>query len=70
MIKEPTVIINGTTLNTGQAMTLRVAVENWFMELRDDPGRLGMDDHARRMREGYLGALYQIIGMIAEQAGP
>lgn len=64
MIKEPTIVINGQTLNTGQAMTLRVALETWFMELRDDPGCLGVDEHARRMREGYLGALYQIFDLM------
>lgn len=68
-MKEPVITINGITLNTGEAMTLRVALETWAMELRDDPGCLGVDDHARRMRDGYLAAIGRIYDMI-RQSGP
>lgn len=69
-IIEPTIVINGFTLNTGEAMTLRVALENWTLELRDDPGCLGVDEHARRMRDGYLAALGRIHQMIARSQAP
>lgn len=32
---EPNIIINGTELSAAQAMTLRVAVACWLMELDD-----------------------------------
>lgn len=34
--KEPSIAINGKMLSTGQAMTVRVAVNNFLIELQDD----------------------------------
>ena len=33
---EPTITINGTTLSIGQAMTMRVAINNFLMDLQED----------------------------------
>lgn len=63
-VTEPTITVNGVTLTTGQAMTMRVALDTWAMELRDDPGCLGVDEHARHMRNGYLAAIRDIQALI------
>ena len=55
---EPTVIINGFPLTTAQAMTIRVALGSFAMDLQSH--RLGRDDHGEAMTKGYLAAIYQI----------
>lgn len=57
---EPIIIINGVKLTPGEAMTVRVALETWAMELQNDPGCLGVDEHGRRMVAGYLSAIRDI----------
>jgi hypothetical protein len=47
---EPIVTINGTALTVGQAMTVRVAIENMAMNLKDG---LGEDEHGRFMTRAY-----------------
>lgn len=68
-MNEPVITINGVTLHTGQAMTVRVALETLAMELHEDPGCLGVDEHARRMAAGYLATIYEIYDLI-RQSGP
>lgn len=61
---EPFITINGSTLNTGEAMTLRVALETWAMELENDPNCLGTDEHGHVMRESYLHVIRRIQRMM------
>ena len=65
---EPTITINGTTLTTGQAMTMRVALESFAIDLRDHG--LGDDDHGVRMVRGYLAAVEVIHELIRRGALP
>jgi hypothetical protein len=55
---EPTITINGTTLTYGQAMTMRVALESFAIDLRT--AGLGGDVHGLMMVEGYTAAI-QVI---------
>ncbi|WP_454287215.1 hypothetical protein [Rhizobium arsenicireducens] len=55
MIGEPHIIINGTPLTTAQAMTVRVALTCYLMEIADD-GALGSDRNGEAIRQGYLKA--------------
>jgi hypothetical protein len=50
--KQPDIVINGRQLSTGQAMTLRVALQSFLSDIAE-PGSLGDDDHGRKMRELY-----------------
>jgi hypothetical protein len=52
---EPAITINGTPLTTAQAMTMRVALETFAMDLRDHG--LGDDEHGTTMTHGYLAAI-------------
>jgi hypothetical protein len=47
---EPNIVINGIMLTTGQAMTLRVAVGNFLIELQDE-------EYLRAL--GEIGLLYR-----------
>ena len=57
--KEPLITIESTHLTTAQAMTVRVAIEDFAMSLSDEDA-LGDDEHGREMRKAYL----QNIGTI------
>lgn len=37
---EPNIVINGITLNTGQSMTVRVALTSFLMELNEEYAEL------------------------------
>lgn len=52
MNKEPEIIINGTKVTDGMAMTIRVAIESYAMDLRSEG--LGDDEHGKAMTKGYL----------------
>jgi hypothetical protein len=52
--REPDITINGVSLTTAQAMTVRVAIESFAMSL--DEG-LGDDDHGRAMVKNYRAAI-------------
>ena len=58
---EPVITINGHLLTTAQAMTVRVAVEAWAIDLRVG---LGDDEHGRKMTDTYHGCIRAIRGMI------
>lgn len=50
---EPTFVVNGTTLNTSEAMTLRVALTDFLLQLETGTP-CGADEHGRMMQAGYL----------------
>ncbi|MBD9544302.1 hypothetical protein IB276_33185 [Ensifer sp. ENS04] len=50
---EPNITVNGVTLTTAQAMTVRVALGAYMMELAPADS-LGSDSTGRSIREGYL----------------
>ncbi len=54
---EPRIIINGIELGTGQAMTIRVAIENFAMDLQGESeyGAIGL---------AYLERISEIRAMI------
>lgn len=56
---EPIKTINGITLTLGQAMTLRVAMDFFAMEM-SNPDALGEDETGRAIRVGYYECLRQI----------
>lgn len=63
---EPIIVINGEPMSTGAAMTLRVALESFAMDLGERG--LGKDDHGLRMTKGYLDQIRVIrIAMFKNQ---
>jgi hypothetical protein len=62
---EPTIAVNGHTLNQAQAMTVRVALES-FAALLSEPYALGTDGHARELTELYKMRLAQVQMMMYE----
>lgn len=67
--EEPNITINGVRLTPAEAMTVRVALGAFAMDLRCE-GSLGDDDHGHAMRDGYLAALRDIIALMAATAAP
>jgi hypothetical protein len=63
MIDEAEIIINGTKLNVGQSMTLRVAVSSMLAEMQN-PDALGDDGHGRTMTAAYRERLSELAVMI------
>lgn len=60
---EPAITINGVPLTVAQSMTVRVALQNFAMELNENG--LGSDKMGKSISRGYLnqiGAINQIIG--------
>jgi hypothetical protein len=53
MANEPLITIESTHLTTAQAMTVRVAIEDFAMSLAEEDA-LGDDGHGRAMRTAYL----------------
>jgi len=56
---EPYIVINGAPLTEGQAMTLRVALSSFVMDLQDNG--MGDDEHGKRMKEAYLARAAEIF---------
>lgn len=64
---EPDITINGQHLTVGQAMAVRVAIENLAGEVAH--GRsLGEDLHGRLMQKGYGDRLNEVRRMIFRPA--
>jgi hypothetical protein len=63
MFSEPEIRINGIALTTAQAMSVRVAVSSFFMELSDEDA-LGEDDSGKSIREGYSKALSDVLKLM------
>jgi len=62
MTKEPDITINGITLKTNQAMTIRVAIENFDLDLRENG--LGDDGNGKVICEGYRRCINEIRSLI------
>jgi hypothetical protein len=56
---EPKISLNGRALTYAQALTLRVAVAQFAILLRN-PHALGRDKIGRKMRANYLGRIDEI----------
>lgn len=57
---EPTIIIGNKMLSPGQAMTVRVALNNFLIDLRE-PDALGDDEHGRAMTLAYNARIGEIF---------
>ena len=60
--REPSITINGMPLTDGQAMTVRVAIENFAHDLHFDG--LGEDETGRDITKGYLARIGEIRRLI------
>ena len=60
-IIEPDIIINGTPLTTAQALTVRVAVQTFAMDLLHG---LGDDDHGKRMEKAYADRIREVNALM------
>lgn len=60
---EADVTINGVPLTFGQSMALRVAANNFAMELQD-PDALGDDEGGRSITKGYRERLAEVLGLM------
>lgn len=58
---EPEIIINGIKVTDGMAMTIRVAIETFSVDLQDG---LGDDDHGRAITKGYQANIDKIRDLI------
>lgn len=65
---EARVVINGQQLTRLQAMTVRVAVTVFLLEMRR-PGALGIESPAEQARHDYLEAGRDIMHLIHEVRG-
>ncbi|KKM78456.1 hypothetical protein LCGC14_1359840 [marine sediment metagenome] len=57
-MKESTITINGQTLSSAEAMTIRVAVESLSMSLVEEG--LGEDEMGLSLTKGYLNSIQHI----------
>lgn len=57
-MSEPTIIINGQQLTDAQAMTVRVAIEHFAVDLAERG--LGNDERAKAISKGYLDRIGEI----------
>ncbi len=64
-MNEPLIQINGYTLSEGQAMTIRVALESFNIDLINDG--LGDDSHGRKMTEIYQERINEIRAYLYSQ---
>ncbi len=62
--REPAIIVNGHTLTEGQAMTVRVAIEMFAVDLRSG---LGDDQHGRVLTAIYLDRIREIRALIFQE---
>lgn len=63
---EPTITVNGYTLSTAEAMTVRVALGNFAISLYEEG--LGDDDIGRGLCAGYLAAIRTITQLMRKGA--
>jgi len=59
----PLVAIGYAALTTGEALTLRVALESFIAEM-SKRNALGSDEHGEAMRRGYLDAARKVRDML------
>jgi hypothetical protein len=63
MSDEPDIIINGVRLNTAQAMTVRVALTSFGLEM-NEPDALGDDEHGRAMSKLYRERAAEVVRLM------
>lgn len=63
-MSEPDITINGCKLTEAQAMTVRVALVTFALDLRE-PDALGKDYTGRGIRKGYKARVSEILTMIS-----
>jgi hypothetical protein len=63
MTQEPSITLNGTHLTTGQAMTVRVALQA-FGALLSEPYPLGRDERNLALTELYRDRLREIVQLL------
>ena len=68
-MSEPTIIIGNTMLHEGQAMAVRVALNNFLIDLRDEDG-LGDDEHGRAMTAAYRARIVEVLQMMQPRQPP
>lgn len=66
-MSEPAITINGRPLTEGQAMTMRVALENFAMDLTEG---LGDDEHGKLMTGLYRARIAEIRTFMSEPSAP
>ena len=66
---EPTIIIGDKMLNEGQAMTVRVALNNFLIDLQDPDG-LGEDEHGRAMTAAYRDRIIEVLRLMQPRRDP
>lgn len=64
---EPHITVNGQELTTGQAMAVRVALSNFFIEM-GDPDALGDDEHGRAMVAAYSARAAEVLRLMGVAA--
>jgi hypothetical protein len=62
-MSEPTIIIGNKMLHEGQSMTVRVALNNFLLDLQE-PDALGDDEHGRAMTALYKERLIEVLKMM------
>jgi len=63
-MNEPDITINGVKLTQGQAMTIRVALQTYAIDM-SQPDALGSDATGRSIAKGYLRNISSINDIIA-----
>lgn len=51
-MSEPVIVVNGNKLTNSQSMTMRVAIEQFAMDLREE-NALGDDQVGKQIAQGY-----------------
>lgn len=65
-MKEANITIGGVPLTEGQSMTIRVALQNFALDLH--ASGLGRDETGKVMADAYLTCILLINGLIAQSA--
>lgn len=63
-MKEPDIEINGWQCTPAMAMTIRVALNSFAMEL--EANGLGDDEHGKAMKAGYLARAREVNDLMAK----
>jgi len=61
-MNEARIIINGVELTLGQSMTLRVALQSFAMDLKENG--LGSDEMGKSIAKGYLARISEMNNLI------
>lgn len=68
-MKEPKIAINGNLLTDAQALTLRVAIGSYAIDMAETHA-LGEDASGEGLRKGYLARLQEIQTLLVSPATP